>query len=414
MASLSAILQLVDLATGESSYGSYANWGEVADFNFSALEDALGEVTSKTLSSSNVTLSADEERSLLIKLSGTLSANVEVRTNDRKGFWFVTNDTTGDFTVTFKTTSGTGIVVPQGGRAILVSDGTNVLRMMNVGAGGSASRPVYASKSGSYTALQSDDGAIHEYSATATVSFKPAALLGAGWTYVVRANGGIVTLDPNASELVNGATTLAIADGTSAIIVCTGTAFRVIVILSGVASIPSASTTVSGISELSTDAEAIAKADTGRTLTPSNLAALGSSATFAGLVELATNAEAIARSDTARAVTPANLAAVTTVDDWSGVIVAPANQDYRIVLNCSFAGTINETTTRSASGTCTMTFKVNTTALGGTANSVSSTEQTQAQASANTFVAGDDIVITVSSNSSCVDASFKIKYTRVF
>ncbi|MBT1154374.1 hypothetical protein J1C56_02085 [Aminobacter anthyllidis] len=237
MASLSAILQLVDLATGESSYGSYANWGEVADFNFSALEDAVGEVTSKTLSSSNVTLTADEERSLLIKLSGTLSANVEVRTNDRKGFWFVTNDTTGDFTVTFKTTSGTGIVVPQAGRAILVSDGTNVLRMMNVGAGGSASRPVYASKSGSYTALQSDDGAIHEYSATATVSFKPAALLGAGWTYVVRANGGIVTLDPNASELVNGATTLAIADGTSAIIVCTGTAFRVIVILSSVGNV---------------------------------------------------------------------------------------------------------------------------------------------------------------------------------
>jgi hypothetical protein len=76
------------------------------------------------------------------------------------------------------------------------------------------------------------------------------------------------------------------------------------------------------------------------------------------------------------------------------------------------AGTITETVTKSVSGTCTATFKVNSTALGGTANSVSSAEQSQAHASTNTFVAGDDIVLTVSSNSSCADMSFSIKYTR--
>ena len=75
-------------------------------------------------------------------------------------------------------------------------------------------------------------------------------------------------------------------------------------------------------------------------------------------------------------------------------------------------GTITETTTISVSGTCTATFKINTTALGGTANSVSSGEQSQAQASNNVFSAGDDIVLTVSSNSSCADLSFSIKYTR--
>lgn len=101
-------------------------------------------------------------------------------------------------------------------------------------------------------------------------------------------------------------------------------------------------------------------------------------------------------------------------DTMSGFIGAPADKSYTLVLKCPFGGTINETVTKSASGTCTATFKINTTALGGTANSVSSSEQTQAHASANTFVAGDDIVLTISSNSSCLDMAFTIKVTKSF
>lgn len=101
-------------------------------------------------------------------------------------------------------------------------------------------------------------------------------------------------------------------------------------------------------------------------------------------------------------------------DTMSGFIGAPADKSYTLVLKCPYGGTINETVTKSASGTCTATFKINTTALGGTANSVSSSEQTQTHASANTFVAGDDIVLTISSNSSCVDMSFTIKVTKSF
>jgi hypothetical protein len=96
----------------------------------------------------------------------------------------------------------------------------------------------------------------------------------------------------------------------------------------------------------------------------------------------------------------------------AGYIGTVADKDYRIVVKVPHAGTITETTTRSESGTATFTFNVNTTALGGTANSVSSSEQSQAHASSNTFVADDDIVITASSNSSCIGASFSIKYTR--
>lgn len=101
-----------------------------------------------------------------------------------------------------------------------------------------------------------------------------------------------------------------------------------------------------------------------------------------------------------------------TNEGISGLIETPSNKDYRIVVKAPHGGTITETTTISASGTCTATFKINATALGGTANSVSSSEQSQAHAGSNTFSAGDDIVITISANSSCADMSFTIKYTR--
>ncbi len=75
------------------------------------------------------------------------------------------------------------------------------------------------------------------------------------------------------------------------------------------AGVDSASATVAGLVELATDAEAQAKADATRALTPDNLAALAASLTFAGLVELATSAETATGSDATRAVTPAGAAA---------------------------------------------------------------------------------------------------------
>jgi hypothetical protein len=110
--------------------------------------------------------------------------------------------------------------------------------------------------------------------------------------------------------------------------------------------------------------------------------------------------------------TAATITSSTVVDDWFGYVLYVADGDLRLILNLGFAGTINKVTTRSVSGSCTATWKINTTALGGTANSVSTSEQEQAHATNNDFVVGDDIVLTVSSNSSCQGMSFSIEYTR--
>jgi hypothetical protein len=102
----------------------------------------------------------------------------------------------------------------------------------------------------------------------------------------------------------------------------------------------------------------------------------------------------------------------TTSDQLTGFIETPSEKTYRLIVDSQIAMTIIETTTDAASGTCTATFNINGTPLGGTANSVSSTEQAQAQASANAVVVGDDVNMVISSNSSCADVVFKVGYTR--
>ena len=86
----------------------------------------------------------------------------------------------------------------------------------------------------------------------------------------------------------------------------------------------------------------------------------------------------------------------------------PEAKDYKVLLKTPFAMTLTSVTTICKAGTATMTVKINSTALGGTSNSVSTSEQSQAHASANSVAAGDDIVLTSSSVSSAENVSVMI------
>ncbi|MBX4899169.1 hypothetical protein [Rhizobium bangladeshense] len=84
---------------------------------------------------------------------------------------------------------------------------------------------VYAAKSGDYTALASDDNAVHRFTQAATLTLSAAATLGANWRYCVIADGGDVTIDPTGSETVDGSTTLILKNGYSVNITSSGAAF---------------------------------------------------------------------------------------------------------------------------------------------------------------------------------------------
>lgn len=102
---------------------------------------------------------------------------------------------------------------------------------------------VYAAKATNYTALATDNNAVLRFTAASTLSLTAAATLATDWHITVIADGGDVTIDPNASETIDGATTLIVPNGSSERIICNGTAFFTERKLQPFATIASASTT---------------------------------------------------------------------------------------------------------------------------------------------------------------------------
>lgn len=84
-------------------------------------------------------------------------------------------------------------------------------------------------KSGAYTVVAADRGKVISCTGTFTLSVTAAATLGAGFTFAVHnASTGTITIDPNLSEQINGATTLTVAASQLAIVYCTGTSFAAV------------------------------------------------------------------------------------------------------------------------------------------------------------------------------------------
>jgi len=130
----SANLKLTVQTTGENS----GTWGQITNTNLLILEQAIGGyqsigiTTAATLTFSNGIVSNGKNQ--VIKLTGTITGNKNVVIPDGiEKTYIVENATTGAFTVTFKTTSGTGFTfgTTEKTRAILYSDGTNVVEVIN-------------------------------------------------------------------------------------------------------------------------------------------------------------------------------------------------------------------------------------------------------------------------------------------
>lgn len=98
--------------------------------------------------------------------------------------------------------------------------------------GSLASMP-YATKSSGYTLALTDRGKLIECTAALEIELLAAASA-TGFYFIAKANGGAVTLDPNSTENINGSSTsLVVADGTSAIVACNGTAWFTVAIGQG-------------------------------------------------------------------------------------------------------------------------------------------------------------------------------------
>lgn len=86
-----------------------------------------------------------------------------------------------------------------------------------------------SAKTSAYTALGTDKGALFVCTNTFTLSLTAAATLGSGWFCDIRNDGtGLITLDPNASETINGQATINVYPGEAFRLVCDGAGFKTI------------------------------------------------------------------------------------------------------------------------------------------------------------------------------------------
>lgn len=97
---------------------------------------AYTKLTKSVAGSSDVTLTASEYANAVMEFTGILTGNINVILPTAINVYYVTNSTTGAFTLTVKTAAGTGVAVTQATRSTLTCDGTNiVLAQTGAGAG---------------------------------------------------------------------------------------------------------------------------------------------------------------------------------------------------------------------------------------------------------------------------------------
>ena len=141
---------------------------------------------------------------------------------------------------------------------------------------GTLAETLGVSRSSNTILAAADHGKYFVATGNFTQTLTAVATLADKWVVAYRVNNGVtITLDPDTTETIDGATTKVLVGPCSGLIFCTGAAF----LTYGFDS-PAASATVAGVVELATNAETLTGTDPARAVTPAGLASV------AGLVKL--------------------------------------------------------------------------------------------------------------------------------
>lgn len=134
----STIGRLELMATGEQA----GTWGATANNNVFLLLETMvaGRLVLNVAGAADVTLTAfngaiDQSRNRTLELTGVLTGAINVivptlAVASGKPF-LVFNNTTGAFSLSFKTQGGTGLAIPQGSKVACYCDGTNIVQDAN-------------------------------------------------------------------------------------------------------------------------------------------------------------------------------------------------------------------------------------------------------------------------------------------
>lgn len=129
--SASTILRLELPAEGEKT----GQWDDIENLNKQMLEAAIAGTTSisttgGTTTLTNVDYTNDQAKKRVLNVSGALVSNATIVIPNASKTYLVVNRTTGSYTLTIKTSSGSGIAVTQSTACEVYCDGSNTVRYM--------------------------------------------------------------------------------------------------------------------------------------------------------------------------------------------------------------------------------------------------------------------------------------------
>ena len=160
-------LKLERQASGENA----GNWGNLVNYVFNRLDSSVrGYIDVDVAGSANVTLISnnsttntddsstdDQVHNKVLEFTGALTGDIFVFTDAVEGEYIIFNNTSGSQTLTFAPTGGTGVVLQQGAKTLVYTDGTTMFDVMadlgNINVAGIANNG-----SSTYFTLPSSDG----------------------------------------------------------------------------------------------------------------------------------------------------------------------------------------------------------------------------------------------------------------
>lgn len=134
-------LKLERQASGENS----GTWGNLVNYVFNRIDSSTkGYQSVNVAGSANVTLTSnnstsntddsstdDQVHNSVLEFTGTLTGNIHVFTDAVETNYTVFNNTSGSFSLTFAPTGGTGVVLTQGLKTLVYTDGTTMVDVLS-------------------------------------------------------------------------------------------------------------------------------------------------------------------------------------------------------------------------------------------------------------------------------------------
>ena len=208
------------MATGEKA----GTWGTVTNTNLQQLEQAASGYESIDVAASDIALAVSNGavsngKNLYLKLTGTLAANRTVTLPDSVERVIIIEDatarTSNNYTLTFKTVSGTGVAIPVGSKSLLYSDGTNVNKgLINKG---------YYTVPGAYQAVDGDQLLVNTSSSginsSVTITLPASPAIGNEVHFIDSGNffaSNNLTIARNGSNILGSASNLVVNTNSSA------------------------------------------------------------------------------------------------------------------------------------------------------------------------------------------------------